>query len=381
MYGPIRAIYATRPHAPLWLMACGAVVAAVFAATPFLIPEVAVRYGVSNGLAGTISVAQVGTFALTTWLLPRFTAPTPRVVRAAGVALIAANIVSALVSAFALLIIARMVAGVALGAMTWVAWADAMRAPRSMATLSATGPVTVLVGIPIIGLFADLGGDRAVYGLLAVMSLAVLGANPAIDVIARRREVSKSRSNRVLLAALTMLTFFGASLFVYEAVASREVLGLSSFMVSLGFSLNAGGGILGARLAHRHRRPGWWLATAGPAALLTVTGGAAGYLVGMTWWGFAFWMGLPGVLRMLSDRSLEPSERAGDAQSVMAVGRTLAPLAGGAFVNADAFVPLALLAGAGLTLSGLTVIGVQEGRDRLAPATHPTPVASHSPLG
>ncbi len=381
MYGPIRAIYATRPHAPLWLMASGAVVAAVFAATPFLIPEVAARYGVSDGLAGTISVAQVGTFALTTWLLPRFAAPSARVVRVAGVALIAANISSALVGTFVFLIMARMVAGVALGAMTWVAWADAMRAPRSMATLSATGPVTVLVGIPIIGLFADMGGDRAVYALLAVLSLPVLGANPVLDPIPRRREVSKSRSNRVLLAALTMLTFFGASLFVYEAVAARDVLGLSSFMVSLGFSLNAGGGILGARLAHRHRRPGWWLATAGPAALLTVTGGAGGYLIGMTWWGFAFWMGLPGVLRMLSDRSLEPSERAGDAQSVMAVGRTLAPLAGGAFVNADAFVPLALVAGAGLTLSGLTVIGVQEGRDRLAPATLPTPVRSHSPLG
>ncbi len=88
----------------------------------------------------------------------------------------------------------------------------------------------------------------------------------------------------------------------------------------------------------------------------------------MSWWGFAFWMGVPGVLTMLSERSLEPGERAGDAQALMAVGRSFAPLLGGLLVNAGAFTTLAGLAGLGVMLSGMTVIGVQEGRDRLPPS-------------
>ena len=79
-------------------------------------------------------------------------------------------------------------------------------------------------------------------------------------------------------------------------------------------------------------------------------------------------MGLPGVLQMLAARSLAADERAGDAQGLMALGRSLGPLLGGAFTDADAFRSLAVLAGAGVTVSGLTVIAIQEGRDRLPPS-------------
>ncbi len=73
-------------------------------------------------------------------------------------------------------------------------------------------------------------------------------------------------------------------------------------------------------------------------------------------------------MTMLSERSLEPGERAGDAQALMAIGRTFAPLLGGSLVNAGAFATLAGLAGVGVMLSGIAVIGVQEGRDRLPPS-------------
>jgi predicted MFS family arabinose efflux permease len=379
MFGPVRALYATRVHASLWLIASGVVVAAVFAATPFLIPEVADRYEVSKGLAGMISVAQVGAFAATTFLLPRLTTASPTMVRSAAAALFAANLISAFSGIFVVLVFARALAGIAAGALTWVAWVDAMRAPRSMSKLSATGPFTVLLGVPVIGLVSDLGGDRAVFGLLTLTTTVLLVTRPVVAEVGSRHVVSRSRSNRVLLGALAMLTFFGASLFVYQAVVAGEELRISPFVTTAGFSLNAGGGIVGARLAARHRRPGWWLATCGPAALLSASQGEIGYLVGMTWWGFAFWMGVPGVLRMLAERSLEPSERAGDAQGFMALGRTAAPLAGGAFVNQSAYLPLALFAGAGLTIAGLVVIGVHEGRDRL-PATQPLPGPGEQPV-
>ncbi len=92
------------------------------------------------------------------------------------------------------------------------------------------------------------------------------------------------------------------------------------------------------------------------------------FFAGMAWWGFAFWMGVPGVLHMLAARSLTPDERAGDAQGMMAAGRAAAPLVGGLFVDAGSFTGLAAAAGVGLLTSGALVIGVQEGRERL-PAT------------
>jgi DHA1 family inner membrane transport protein len=87
----------------------------------------------------------------------------------------------------------------------------------------------------------------------------------------------------------------------------------------------------------------------------------------MAWWGFAFWMGLPGVLQMLASRSLAADERAGDAQGLLALGRSVGPLLGGGLTDAGAFNVLAVIAGAGATVAGATVIGVQEGRDRLPP--------------
>jgi DHA1 family inner membrane transport protein len=79
-------------------------------------------------------------------------------------------------------------------------------------------------------------------------------------------------------------------------------------------------------------------------------------------------MGLPGVLQMLAVRSLAADERAGDAQGVMAMGRSIGPLLGGGFIDAGAFSTLALIAGVGVSASGIAVIGVQEGRERLPPS-------------
>lgn len=368
MFAPTRLIYSLRPAAPPAILASAAAVAAMFAATPFLIPEVSGRYGVTEGLAAGISVAQVGAFAAASMLLPRFFAASGKLLQISALGLLFANALSVLPNVFWVLIALRLLAGVAAGSLTWVSWADAMRRPRSMAGVASAGPVTALIATPLISALAQLG-DRAVYAALAVVVLpAALMKMDIVVEVGRRKRVSRSRSNRVLLAALFLQALAGASLFIFLAVAAREMLGLSTLAASFGFSLNAATGLAGTRLASRHRRPGWWLASIGPAALLTVLGGSAWlFFVAMAWWGFAFWMGVPGVLAMLSERSLEAGERAGDAQGLMAVGRALAPLLGGGLVDAGAFPTLAGVAGTGVMLSGLMVIGVQEGRDRLPP--------------
>ena len=366
MFAPTRLAYALRPHAPIGILAAASAVALLFGATPFLIPEVAARYGVSDGLAAGISVAQVSAFAFANLAMPRLLPPTGALLKAAAIILVLANGASALAGQFWLLIVLRVVAGMAAGTLTWVVWADAMRKPRSLAGVASAGPVTALISAPLLSALTGLG-DSAVFFALALATLPAVFIRVDTGVEQKNSgSVSRSRSNRVLLFALLLLTFFGSSVFVFVAVGSRETLGLTPMVASFAYSLNAATGLLGARLSSRHRRPGWWLLTLGPAVYLTMAGGQVWLVfLGMAWWGFAFWMGVPGVMTMLSARSLEPDERAGDAQALMAFGRAAGPVLGGGLVDAGAFATLAVVAGIGSSAVGGMVIGVQEGRERL----------------
>ena len=51
-------------------------------------------------------------------------------------------------------------------------------------------------------------------------------------------------------------------------------------------------------------------------------------------WGFFFWMAVPGVFAALAARSANPSDRAGDAQAIMAAGRVVGPFIGGLVFDA-----------------------------------------------
>jgi predicted MFS family arabinose efflux permease len=365
--GPTRISYAGRTGAPVALVASTTAVALMFAATPFLISAIADRYAVSEGAVGLVSVVQVGAFAAANVILPRLVTPSGRVLRVAAVVLLTLNLVSTLPTAFGLLLGLRLVAGFAAGAMTWVAYTDAMQVARSMAAVAATGPTAVLVGSPLLGILSGRG-DRAIYVFLTIATIPAVILFASVSGSKRTRgSISRSRSNRVLLFALLILTFCGSGLFINEALVARDIHDISPGIAAVAFSLNALGGLIGARLSTRHRHPGWWLLAIAPAAFLTVNGPNWVFFVAMAWWGFAFWMGIPGVLQMLSARSLEPGERAGDTQALMAVGRSLGPAMGGWFVNAGALVGLSYVSSIGIALAGGTVIGVQEGRERLPP--------------
>ena len=373
MQVPSSILYGGRRGTPPALIAATAAVTLLFVATPFLITPLSQRYGISEGFAGSISVAQVGAFAVANFLFPRLLRPSGKLLRLAAVALVALNVLSVLAGEYALLLLLRMLAGAAAGTMTWLTWSNAMRRRRAMSSIAATGPMTALFATPLIAVVAGWGGDQAVYAFLAIAALpaAVLWA-PVGGRRRTRRVISGSRSNRILLASLFCLTFFGSAMFINLTIVAREIHGLSPFAASIAFSFNAAGALLGARLSTRHRRPGWFLASIGPAALCTAIGPAWLFYVGMTWWGFAFWMGIPGVLQMLVDRSLEPSERAGDGQGVLALGRAAGPALGGALVDGGALIALAIMSAMGSVVSGLTVVGVKEGRDRLPPTDRRT---------
>lgn len=339
----------------------------MYAATPFLIPVIAESYGVSEGAVGAVSVAQVGAFAAANFVLPRLVKPNGRILRIAAAVLLVLNVASAIPNIYGVLVAIRLVAGFAAGAMTWITWTSAMQERTSMSAVASTGPVTILIGAPLVATVAGYG-DRAVYVLLALATVpAVLLTAHVTGKRRTRGMLSRSKSNRVLLLALGLTTLFGSALFINETLVARDIHGLSGVTASLAFSMNAAGGLLGARLSSRHRRPGWMIISIAPAAAMTVIGPPVFFFIGMAWWGFAFWMAIPGVLQMLSDRSLSPSERAGDAQGLMAVGRSFGPVLGGVFVDMGSLVALGIVSAVGLTASGAMVVGVQEGREHLPP--------------
>ena len=367
MQVPSRILYGGRQGAPLALIASTAAVTLLFAATPFLITPLSEHYGISEGVAGSISVAQVGAFAAVNFIFPRVLRPSGRLLRAAAIALVLLNLLSVFAGIYSVLLLIRVLAGAAAGTMTWLTWSNAMRRKSSMSSIAATGPMTALIAALLMAALSGWG-IQAVYAALALATVpaAVLWA-PISGRKRARGVISGSRSNRILLAALFALTFFGSALFINQTIVARDIHGLTAFASSIAFSMNAAGAIVGARLSTRNRHPGWFLASIGPAALLTVVGPSWMFYIGMTWWGFSFWMGVPGVLQMLVDRSLEPSERAGDGQGVMALGRAVGPALGGAFVDAGALVALAATSAAGIAAAGATVIGVKEGREHLPP--------------
>ncbi|MCL1600836.1 MAG: MFS transporter [Actinomycetia bacterium] len=367
MHVPSRVLYGGRQGAPLALIAATAAVTLLFASTPFLITPLSEHYGISEGFAGSISVAQVGAFAAVNFIFPRLLRPSGKLLRVAAISLVILNLLSVFAGLYAVLLVLRVLAGAAAGTMTWLTWSNAMKRKSSMSSIAATGPMTALLAAPLMALISGWG-DQAIYATLAIAAVpaAVLWA----PVAGRKRAkgvISGSRSNRILLASLFALTFFGSSLFINQTIVARDIHGLTAFTSSIAFSMNAAGAIAGARLSTRIRYPGWFLASIGPAAVLTVIGPTWMFYVGMTWWGFAFWVGVPGVLQMLVDRSLEPSERAGDAQGVMALGRAFGPALGGAFVDAGALVALAVTSATGIAIAGTSVIGVKEGREHLPP--------------
>ena len=257
MQVPSRILYGGRQGAPLALIAATAAVTLLFASTPFLITPLSEQYGISEGFAGSISVAQVGAFAAVNFIFPRILRPSGKLLRVAAIALVALNLLSVFASLYAVLLFLRVLAGAAAGTMTWLTWSNAMRRKSSMSSIAATGPMTALIAAPLMAILSGWG-DQAIYAALALAAVpaAVLWA-PISGRKRARGVISGSRSNRILLASLFGLTFFGSALFINQTIVARDIHGLTAFASSMAFSMNAAGAIVGARLSTRNRHPGW----------------------------------------------------------------------------------------------------------------------------
>ena len=363
---PTRVIQSVRPQASLGVIAAAAVVAATFAATPFLLPDVADRLDVDIGLTGLLSTGQVGSFAVASFLSGRVLKPRKRLHYGSLLLVSVTTIGSAFSPTFAILFGTRVLAGFGLGMITWIAWSDATRFSRGIGDVAAVAPVTATIVSPPLGWLTETGGYPLVFGALATLALlAMLAPVDFGDLPRVGRRVSASRSNRLLLGALLVMSLGGSSVFIFTGAAAIEVHGMTPTAVAWALSVNAITGVAGTRRIARDRHAGWWLGGTALAALMVGTVSSPLLLfAALALWGFSFWMAVPAVFRLLARKSLVPSERVGDAQAAMAVGRVFGPVVGGLALGAGSFGRLSVVGAAIITLAAITVAVIESYRMR-----------------
>jgi MFS family permease len=351
------------------VLAAAGAVALAFAATPFLVPEIAVELDVRLGTAGLLSAFQVGGFAATTFLAGRLLRPQASIHKIGLVATGIAHFLCVVAPEFWMVLVLQLLAGIGMGFMTWLSWSEATRHRRGLADVAAVAPLVAAFSSPLLSWLAGLGSYRVVFGLMGGVTLLIAliparyGELPAIG-----RNVSDSKTNRILLGALFLLMLAGSAVFVFAAAAGREVAGLSPVVVSIAFSLNALVGVVATRFAAKPGTAWLWLAATGLGALgVGLSPSPIVYIVAMIGWGFVFWMGVPAVFLLLADRSLSPADRVGDAQSLIALGRVIGPIVGGFVLGAGDFDQLSIVGAVGLVTGALVVGGVELARIRLAP--------------
>lgn len=365
MQSPIQLVSLLRPTTRSDLLAATAVASVIFTATPFLLPAVADFYGVSLGLASLISSTQLAGFVLASWFGPRRLRPSNQLLLLTLGGVAAAQAVSILAPAFWVLLVLRGLSGFGLGLIAWMGWQEVFGDSGRMGDLAVIGPIMGVAGAPLAAYMASSGGVNAVFLTLAVVAIVPLPLVMKQDIMKAPdlRIAARSKPQpaaRVILVCLGMIMASGSAVFVFGFAIGTDRVGLDPFIVSLAFSANAALGVIPAR--YRGPRPfagAWMLVTASAAILMTTLTVGVVFWLAVAVWGLAFWAGIPGIFTILSDHSLHPAERAGDAQSVMAAGRAVGPLFGALLLEAGSFVVLGVSAALVMVLAAAVLLYIE----------------------
>lgn len=364
---PVRVVQTLRPRIAAGVLTATAVSTVVFSATPFLVRGVSIDQDVSVSAVGVISTAQLIGFSLTTWLAGRYLRARRRMLVIAVLIGAVANLASGWAPWFSFLVGARLVSGVSLGLIAWIAWAEVFGNNEKTGDVAVIGPLVGTISAPIIAVVIDRSGpDLLFYGLAAIHLVPLFFIRTTRLDAAARPKVARHRPTRAaaaILMALGLVTCGGSAVFVFAGVIGQDDVGLSAFAVSLVFSANALASVPSARYRGVRKLPGVWMGVTGLMAVLVgVVHHPVAFWIALPMWGFAFWMGTPGAFSLLAERSRFPEERAGDAQSVMAAGRVLGPLIGGAMF---AISPAVLgIVGGGIMLAAAALMVYVEWRIR-----------------
>jgi len=363
LQAPVRLLFAFRPKIPAGLLVATAVSTIVFASTPFLVRGVAVDREIDVSAVGIISTAQLAGFMLASWGAGRYLRPRRRVMVVAVLLGFTANVASALAPWFGLLVGTRFFSGISLGLIAWIAWAEVFGDDERVGDVAVIGPIIGTVSAPVIAMIIDRAGPDELFFVLGALHLVPLFfvRSMRLDAAARPRQQRHrpTRAAAAILVCLGTITLGGSSVFVFASVIGQDEVGLSPLAVSLVFSLNALLSIPSARYRGTRKLPGaWTIVTATMAVLVGTLTVPIVFWCALSFWGFAFWMGTPGAFSLLAEVSRYPEERAGDAQAVMAAGRMVGPLLGGAMYAVSPAV-LGIVGGAIMALAGLTMIYVE----------------------
>ena len=332
----------------------------VFVATPFLLPVIATHYNISFGLASLTGTFQLGGFMLATWIAGRFFHPRERFFVAALLAASIANLICAILPFYGLFVLLRLVSGLAMGLIVWYGWLQAFGDERRMSDVAMAGPLVGVIAAPLVSTLHAAGGPQLLFIVLAAMTLLplVLGYRSVIQELPRKQSHNRaSLPARVLLACLGIFTLGGSSVFVYVVVLGTSNQKISAATVAIAVSFNAAIGIPAARWKKPRKIPGLWMIASATCAFLVASATQQTWLfmVALVVWGFFFWIAIPGVFEVIASRSYYPEERVGDAQAVMAAGRTFGPLIGGILLDVTSATVLGIVGGSLMLISGIGV--------------------------
>ena len=360
---PVRLLFTLKPKIPAGVLAAVAVSTVVFAATPFLVKGVAVDQHVDVSTVAVISTAQLAGFMLTSWGAGRVLRPRRRVMVISLLLGLLANAASALTPWFSLLVGIRFISGISLGLISWIAWSEVFGDDERVGDVAVIGPIVGTLSAPLIAMLIDISGTDLLFFALAGLHLLPLPFIRETRLVAatrtRRERHRPTRAAAAILACLGVTTLGGSAVFVFAAVIGQDNIGLSALAVSFVFSANALAGVPSARYRGPRRLPGLWMTLTGVAAVfMTTVQEPVVFWLALPIWGFAFWMGIPGAYSLLAERSNYPEERAGDAQAIMAGGRVIGPLLGGA-LYAWSVPALGIVGGGLMALAGLTMVYVE----------------------
>jgi DHA1 family inner membrane transport protein len=361
---PVRLYLLLRPSVSKALLLAVGFSTFALSATPFLLDLVVEHYTVSLTEASLIGVLQLGGFMAGSWGAGRHLRPRRRVFIATLGLAVAANLGSVALPPFGVLLALRALSGLSLGLISWYGWVQVFGDQQRMGEVAVIGPVTGIAASPIIAVVAGGGGLAGIFALLAglaVVPLAFNRSSGASDRVPSNRVRTRPVPAALgILVALGLFTLGGSAVFQYAVVLGRSRVGLDPQAVALIFSANSVAGIPASRWTGRRGLPGPWLVLTGVcAATLGLATTASAFAVAIVVWGFAFWMAIPGVFAVLAERSAHPSDRAGDAQAVMAGGRVLGPFLGGALLDGLGPSALGLVGGSVMALAGVIVFALR----------------------
>jgi predicted MFS family arabinose efflux permease len=370
---PVRLLMGLRPQLPASVLMGSIISTVVFTATPFLLPALSGELGRPVGLIGLISTAQLAGFVLATFGASRVLTAGPHVIVWAAALGMIANLASAFTPWFSLLLLARLLSGLAIGLIDWMAWREVFGDDSRVGDVAVIGPVVGTLMAPVLAVFVDLQGSTPLFLAFAAIHLIPLTMlrRTTLAPVAR---VSRTRHRptphaALILALLMVMTLGGSSVFVYTAAIGLGVTQMGALAVSLAFSANSICGIPSARYRGTRRRSGMWVAlTAVSSMAISLPHVPLLFVAGMALWGFGFWMAVPAAFSLLAARSRYPNERAGDAQAMLAFGRVFGPAVGGLIYTQFSVRALGIFSGTLMLVAAAGLWWVENRTEPIDPA-------------